>query len=50
MYFLKQKYEVFEIFNVFKDLVENLSGNKINGLRNDIGKEYVNNNLKHLCE
>ena len=50
MYFLKQKYEVFEIFKVFKDLVENLSVNKIKLLRNDNGKEYVNKKLKQLCE
>ena len=50
MYFLKQKYEVFEIFKVFKGLVENLSGNKIKVLRNDNGNEYVNNNLQHLCK
>ena len=34
VYFLKQKSEVFEIFKAFKALVENLSGNKINILRN----------------
>ena len=45
MYFLKQKSEVFEIFKVFKDLVENLSGNNIKVLRIDNGKEYINNNL-----
>ena len=50
MYFLKQKYEVFEIFKVFKDLVENLSGNNIKVLRNDNGKEYFNINLQTLCE
>ena len=50
MYFLKQKYEVFEIFKVFKALVENLSGNKIKVLRTDNGKEYFIKNLQHLCE
>ena len=34
VYFLKQKSEVFETFKVFKDLVENMCGNKINVLRN----------------
>ena len=38
VYFLKQKSEVFEIFKVFKYLVENLSGNKIKVLRTDNGK------------
>ena len=50
MYFLKKKYEVFEIFKVFKDLVENLIGNNIKVLRIDNGKEYVNKNLQYLCE
>ena len=50
MYFPKQKSEVFEIFKVFKDLVERLTGNYIKVLRNDNGKEYVNKKLKQLCE
>ena len=50
VYFLKQISEVFEIFKFFKDLVEKLSGNNIKLLRTDNGKEYVNNNLQHLCE
>ena len=49
VYFLKQKYEVFETFKVFKALVENMSGNKIKVLMTDNGKEYVNNNLHKLC-
>ena len=35
VYFLKQKYEVFEAFKVFKALVENLSGKKIKALSTD---------------
>ena len=35
VYFLKKKYEVFEILKFFKALVEKLSGNKMNVLRND---------------
>ena len=50
MYFLKQKSEVFEIFKVFKDLVENLSGNNIKVLRNYNAKEYVYKYLQHLCD
>ena len=50
MYFLKQKYEVFEIFKVLKDLVEKLSGNNIKVLRNDNGKEYVNNKIHRICD
>ena len=48
VYFLKQKYEVFETFKVFKDLVENMCGNKIKVIRNENGKEYVNKNFQHL--
>ena len=50
MYFLKQKYEVFEIFKVFKALVENLSGKKIKVLRIYNRNGYVNNNLQDICE
>ena len=50
MYFLKQKSEVFETFKVFKALVENMCGNKIKILRNENGKEYVNNILHHIFE
>ena len=44
------KYEVFEHLKIWKELVENQSGNKIKVLRTDNGKEYVNKNLQHLCE
>ena len=50
MYFLKLKFEVFETFKVYKDLVENSCGNKIKVLSTGNGKEYVNNNLQQLCE
>ena len=48
VYFLKQKFEVFETFKVFKDLVENMCGNKIKVLRTYNGKEYIKNNLQHI--
>ena len=50
VYFLKQISEVFETFKVFKDLVEDMSGNKIKVIRDKNGKEYVNKNLQYLCE
>ena len=50
MYFLKLKSEVFETFKVYKYLVENACGNKIKVLRTENGKEYINNNLQHICE
>ena len=49
VYFLKQKYEVFETFKVFKDLVENMSGNKIKILRTENWKEHVKKKLQNLC-
>ena len=50
VYFLKQKYEFFETFKVFKNLVKNMSVNKIKVLRIENGKEYVNKNMHQLCE
>ena len=47
MYFLKLKSEVFE---QWKELVENMSGKKIKFLRTNNGNEYVNKNLNQLCE
>ena len=41
----KGKYEVFEQLKVWKALVKNQSRKKIKVLRNDNGKEYVNNIL-----
>ena len=45
VYFLKQKSEVFETFKVFKDLVENMCGNKIKVIRNENVKDYFNKKL-----
>ena len=50
VYFLKLKYEVFESLKVWKALVENRCGKKIKVFHTNNGKEYVNNNLQHLCE
>ena len=49
MYYLKLNSEVFETIKVWRDLVENACGNKIKVLMNDNGREYVNNNLQHIC-
>ena len=50
VYFLKLKSEVFETVKVYKALVENACGNKIKVIRNEYGKEYVNNHFQYLCE
>ena len=50
MYLLKLKSEVFEHLKIWKALVENQNGHNIKVLRTNNGKDYVNNNLQHLCE
>jgi transposase InsO family protein len=49
IYFLKAKDEVFNKFQEFKALVENLSGRKIKILRSDNGGEYTSNEFKDFC-
>ena len=41
IYFLKEKYEVFNKFQEFKALVEDLLGRKIKVLRSENGGEYT---------
>ena len=41
---------MYEIFEGFKAYIDNLSGNKINVLRNYNGKEHANKNLQHLSK
>ena len=50
VYFLKHKSEVFGLFNVFKDLVENQSGRKLKVLRFDNGDEYVKYEFVNYCK
>ena len=50
IYFLKGKYEVFERFKEFKDLVENLSKNNIKTLQSDNGGEFTSNEFKDFCK
>jgi transposase InsO family protein len=49
IYFLKENNEVFIKFQVFKALVENISGIKIKVLRSDNGGEYTSNEFKDFC-
>jgi transposase InsO family protein len=46
---LKAKDEVFNKFQEFKALVENLSGRKIKVLRSDNRGEYTSNEFKDFC-
>ena len=41
VYFLKHKSKFFDLFKVFRDLVENQSRRKLKILRSDNGGEYV---------
>ena len=50
VYFLKEKSEVFNIFNKFKSHVEKESGCKIKCLRSDNGTEYTSSKFKAFCE
>ena len=50
VYFLKHKSKVFGLFKVFKDLIENQSGRKLNILRSDNGGEYVKSEFIQYCE
>ena len=50
VYFLKLKSKVFEQLKIWKDLVENQSGNRINIIRTDNGNEYVNKNMQQNFE
>ncbi|GJT04422.1 retrotransposon protein, putative, ty1-copia subclass [Tanacetum coccineum] len=50
VYLLKHKHEVFEIFKVFKNEVENLLGKTIKALRSDRGGEYIAKSLKIILK
>ncbi|KAE8685445.1 hypothetical protein F3Y22_tig00111098pilonHSYRG00167 [Hibiscus syriacus] len=50
VYFLKQKYEVFEKFKLWKAEVENQTGRKIKCLRSDNGTEYTDSQFLQFCK
>eukprot|EP00253_Pinus_taeda_P015819 PITA_15819 len=50
VYFLKLKPEVFQHLNIFKAHAENQFGKHIKILRTDNGMEYVNKDIKNLCD
>jgi hypothetical protein len=47
---MKEKSEAFEIFKIFKALVENDSGCMIQCLRTDRGGEYTSNEFNEFCK
>jgi transposase InsO family protein len=48
--FLKEKYEAFEKFKVFKALTENQIGKRLKAVRFDRGGEFISWNFKELCD
>ena len=50
VYFLKEKYEAFRKFKVFKNLVENEKEEKIKCLRSDNGGEFTSNEFDLFYE
>ncbi|GKE39188.1 retrotransposon protein, putative, ty1-copia subclass [Tanacetum coccineum] len=46
VYLLKHKHEVFEMFKVFKNEVENQLGETVKAIRSDQGGEYINQEFK----
>lgn len=50
IFFLKFKSDVARVFWKFKKMVENQSGNKIQVLRSDNGKEYISEAFNLFCE
>ena len=49
IYFLKTKDKVFDQFQEFKSLVENLIGKRIKTLRSDNGGEYIDKDFIEFC-
>jgi transposase InsO family protein len=50
IYFLRNKYEVFDKFKEFKAMVENHKEKKIKVLRTDNGGEFYRNEFEELCK
>ena len=50
VYFLKHKSEVFDLFKVFKALVENQSGRRLKILKFDNGGDYVKFEFIQYCK
>ncbi len=50
IYFLKHKDEVFEKFEKFKALVENISGKKIKKLSSENGGDYTSKVFNAFCK
>jgi transposase InsO family protein len=49
VYCIRKKYDVFDTFNKWKDLVENETGKMLKCLRSDNGGEYCNKEFDNYC-
>ena len=50
IYFIMNKYEVFNGFKIFKTLIKNHTEKKINTFQLDNGGEFTSNEFKELCK
>ena len=48
--FLKEKYEAFEKFKVFKALIENQTRKRLKEVRSDRGGEFCSKDFKEFCD
>ena len=44
--FLKEKYEAFEKFKIFKALIKNQTGNRLKVVRSDKGGEFMSSDFE----
>jgi transposase InsO family protein len=49
VYYIRQKYDVFDTFKRWKDLVENETGKRLKCLRSDNGSEYCSKEFDDYC-
>ena len=48
--FLKEKFEAFEKFKVFKALTENQTAKRLKEIRSDRGGEFSSGDFKYFCD
>ena len=48
--FLKEKYEAFEKFRVFKALIENQTSRRLKAVRSNRGGEFYSGDFKEFCD
>jgi len=50
VYFLKHKFEAFDMFRAFTKMIETQTGKRIKILRSDRGDEFINDNFTDFCD